>query len=215
MMALEMLEMLEDDLDDEALESDDLYDIESLLEDFDDDESFEGMEDDDLESAERKRRRRRRRTSSATRQKKYYDRKLRGYCTKQECKSMAQRISKDIAGVKKVVSRNSGRLSSAARMDSRQNMAIRDLRKEMQSAQQMTMMMTLLEPTTKTFTAAVDLDTIDAGKAFTVTETRNSFDMLLPFLMTSGSSGKGGMSMDNPLMLMVLMQAMNPPAATS
>ena len=216
-MALDIVEYMEDDLDDESLdflEADDLYDIEAALEDIDDDESYEGAEDDDFESAERRRRksrRRRRASAAASRQKKYYDRKLRGYATKQEVKSMSTRISRDVAGVKKVVARNSARISSGAAMDSRQNKAIRNLRKELQSAQQMTLMMSLLEPTTKTYTAGTDLSGVGDGDSFTVTETRNPFDMMLPLLMTTGTTGKGGMSLDNPLMLLVLMNAMNPP----
>lgn len=206
------LDFIEDDLDDfESADftEDDLDDFESVIEDDDD-----YLEDDldDFESSEGRRGRRRKRRGKRARRQQYFTRKLRGYCTKQECRAMGKRISADVARVKTRVNKNTARISNGARLNRAQSKAIKSVRKDADSTKQLVMLTSLLGGGDKDYktgnavrmtvpaqalqdavTNTTDLTlTLPADTGLTLKEDGDSFDSLLPLMMLGGTGGSGG-----------------------
>jgi len=185
----------EDDLD-SIFEEDDLDELEELLENF-------GEEDDDL--AER-RRRRRRRVSPARGTGLFRPKPTKGFVTQTQLKAAMARVGKDIRknamAIKKVN-------TSINALSARQERDTRQLRKDLQKSNQMSLLTLLLQkpPTvelTKSPVMTVESPSqrIDVVTDVKLKEEDNTLLLLLAFM---GQGTGGGLSGDNlPLLLIAL-----------
>ncbi len=212
MADLETAEEILDDLED--LEDDDLEEIESLIEDLEEDDDLEMLEeDDDLEAAERRRRRRRRRRAKSRRVPNLFQARLKGLATKNEVKALGRRTRAEIQRVNRKVTRNTNRIRAQSSLNSRQSKAIKSVRKDVDDTKQLFLLTSLLGGSDRTLELTAQVadsagDTIAAGTKLEVKEAGDKIDRLLPLLLVGGLGGKGGGMTDNPLMLVLLLDAL-------
>jgi hypothetical protein len=185
--------------------------LEDAFEDLDDD-MFMG--DDDSEDAERRRRRRRRRRRSRRSRSRargggYYQRQLKGYATKKELKTALARVGRDVRRNKSGTNANSSRIS---RLSSSTGKAIKTVRKDVDDTKQMFLLTSLLSGDKKyKVTESGNTTAVPVNTTFTLKDESDSMDKLLPILLMGGlggSSGSKGGMMDNPLMLILLLDSM-------
>lgn len=194
------------EVDFEDYEDDD--ELEDVFDDMDDDDMF--MEDDDSEDAERRRRRRSRRRRSRSRAKGggYYQRQLKGYATKKELKTALARVGRDVRRNKSGINANSSRISSLSASTGK---AIKTVRKDVDDTKQMFLLTSLLSGDKKYKVTQSNNAEVPVNTEMTLEDKSDSIDKLLPILMMGGlggSSGSKGGMMDNPLMLIVLLEAL-------
>lgn len=195
---------------DDVPEDDDLDYLLDAIEDDDDEDDIEFLEDDDDDAAERRRRRRRSRRrarrASRAKGKGYYQRTLKGYATKKQLSEALARVGRDVRRNKSGITNNSRRISSLSRSTSS---AIKKVTKETDNIKQMTMLMSLLGGDKKYKVA----DSSNPGQVpndvtFTLKDESDSLDKLLPFVMMGGMGGSKGGMMDNPLMMVLMLDAL-------
>ena len=219
------------DDDDDGFEFDDDDDdfIEFSEYDDDDDDYFE-MDDDDGDDSEfrrRKRRRSRRHARRSDRLKRrlnrlnkksgrsagYVQQRLKGYVKRSELQASLAKVGKDverngnaIKATGRLVTANGRRISRVSRSNSKQTRDIATLRKEMADRQQMQLLMTLMDSGPATYQVTGSTNGENGLTSLTMDKQGDQLTTLLPLLMSSGGSGKGGgMGFDNPLMLILLM----------
>lgn len=100
-------------------------------------------------------------------------------------------------------------IDAVAQVNKRQSSHIAGVKKDIDGIRQMTLFTALLGDGKKTLKIEGNPGTFAADTEFTVKETGDKLDKLLPVLMMGGLGGesKGGL-MDNPLMLVLLMGAL-------
>jgi hypothetical protein len=101
--------------------------------------------------------------------------------------------------------------AAQAQAITRLNRTARTLREDLERSTQTTLMMTLLTSGKKDYEITQPATgAVNGGTTVTLKPSGGSMDLLLPILLMSGSSsgGKGGM-FDNPLILVLLIQAMS------
>lgn len=191
----------EDYDDDDALED-------LLYEDIEDDDLF--MDDDDSEDAERRRRRsrrRRRRSRSRAKGGGYYQRQLRGYATKKQLQQALARVGRDVRRNKSSINANSSRIS---RISASTSNAIKAVRKDVDNTKQMFLLTSLIGGDKKYKVTQSSSTEVPVDTEITLEDKSDSIDKLLPLMLMGGLGGsdsKGGM-MDNPLMMILLVEAM-------
>jgi len=225
--------LIEDDVEDDDYDDDDFDDIDSEygfdLEDDDDDDDDDDDEElialesgDDVEFRRAikriRNRRKRRRNKKTAKGRGYFKRQLRrGFVTKKQLQASLSRVGKDVRrnalAIKsndRDIARNASRISTVSKVNRAQTKALAKIRKDMEQQQQMALLMTLLDSGKKTYSVE---DVKRTGSEITevkLEEKGDSLTKLLPLLMTSGGmgGGSGGLT-SNPLMLIVLMDALD------
>lgn len=202
-----------DDIEDDDLDIDDeleyaLDDMED--DDIDDDAFMEGDGDDSFDAAERRRRRRSRlfRKRKRARGGGYYKKMLRGYATKKQLSSALARVGRDVRRNRSGISNNSRRISSLSRSTRR---GISTVKKGMEDNKQMFMLTSLMGGGDKDFKVSNSSDNVKIpnGTTFTLSDEGDKFDKLLPLMMMGGMGGSKGGMMDNPLMMILLLDGLN------
>ena len=145
----------------------------------------------------------------------------RGFVTKKQLQASLSRVGKDVRrnalAIKsndRDIARNASRISTVSKVNRSQTKALAKIRKDMEQQQQMALLMTLLDSGKKTY--KVEEATFDSSvnprklTEVKLEEKGDSLTKLLPLLMTSGGmgGGSGGLT-SNPLMLIVLMDALD------